>query len=126
VAEDWAAVARAINEHMTALGLNQREVADRSGVALSIVRELRHNTVQRRRNGRTLEAISVALDLHPRHLSNILIGRQPLDAAIPPACDLPRQLTRIEDRINELADRMDILDAKLTRLLDSAWPIPDR
>ena len=49
VSEDWSAVAKAINERLTVLGLNQRELAERSHVALSIVREIRNNTVQRRR-----------------------------------------------------------------------------
>lgn len=125
MAEDWAAVARTINEHMSLAGLNQRELAVRSGVALSIVRELRHNTVQRRRNGRTLEAISVALGLHPRHLTAVMTGRQPPEPGDSPsfmADDVPRQLARIEDRLNELTDQVAAMDAKITRVIDSAWP----
>src|SRR5438552_2541540 len=77
----WAAVASAIEVRMAELGLNHRELAERAGVALSTVRELRHNTVQRRRSGRTLEALSVALGLHPRHLSNLLVRTHPLATA---------------------------------------------
>ena len=47
---------------------------ERSNIALSIVREIRNNTVQRRRSGRTLEALSVALGWHPRHLAAVLLG----------------------------------------------------
>lgn len=113
VTMDWAAVASTIEVRMVELGLNQRELADRAGVALSIVRELRHNTVQRHRNGRTLEAISTALDLHPRHLANILIGNHP---PATPTSD-PAQLTRIEDRLNEILHRIAAIDTKLTQLL---------
>jgi hypothetical protein len=129
VTEDWAAVASTIEEHMKVVGLNQRELAVHAGVALSIVRELRHNTVQRRRNGRTLEAISVALGLHRRHLNAVLTGKQPPELGDPdtyPADGVPHQLARIEDRLNELADQLGAMDAKITRVIDSAWPNHDQ
>ena len=77
MSEDWSAVAKAITERMTALGLNQRELAERSQVALSIVREIAHDTVRRKRAGRTLEALSVALGWHPRHLAAVLLDQRP-------------------------------------------------
>ena len=76
--EDWTAVARAINERMNELGLRQRELAERSHVSQAIVRELQHRTVERRRSKRTLEALSLALEWHPGHLSAVLAGRKPL------------------------------------------------
>ena len=76
--QDRAAAAATIEEHLARVGLDQRELAERAGVALSIVRELRHNTVQRRRNVRTLEALSVALGLDSGHCRHCPI-RQPLD-----------------------------------------------
>ena len=118
--EDWAAVSETIEEHMARLGINQRQLAERSGVALSIVRELRHNTVQRRRNGRTLEAISVALDLHPRHLSAVVAGHPP--PSTEDAATSADQLARIEARLDDLAARMGAMDAKITMIVDSAWP----
>jgi hypothetical protein len=45
--QDWAAVAVTIEEHLARVGLDQRGLAKGAGVALSIVGELRHNTVQR-------------------------------------------------------------------------------
>jgi hypothetical protein len=66
VSEDWSAVSKAINERMTALGMRQGELVERSHVSKAIVRELQHNVVQRRRSTRTLEALSVALGWHPR------------------------------------------------------------
>jgi hypothetical protein len=118
--EDWAAVAATIEEHMTSVGVNQRELAERAGVALSIVRELRHNTVQRHRNGRTLEAISVALDLHPRHLSAVAAGHPPPAPTDPTAAT--DQLSRIEARLDELATRMGAIDTKMAMIIDSVWP----
>ena len=73
--EDWAAVARAIDRRLHELGLRQRELAQRAHVSQAIVRELQHNTAQRRRSTRTLEALSLALDWHPRHLHAVLQGK---------------------------------------------------
>jgi hypothetical protein len=55
VAEDWAAVARAIDARLAELNWRQRELAERAQVSVAIVRELHRNTTQRRRNARTLE-----------------------------------------------------------------------
>lgn len=68
VAQDWAAVAKAIDSRLAELGLRQQQLAQRAHVSLAIVRELQHNLVQRRRSARTLEALSLALEWHPRHL----------------------------------------------------------
>jgi hypothetical protein len=112
---------------MTELGLNQRELAERAHVALSIVRELRHNTVQRRRSGRTLEALSVALGLHPRHLAAVLLGVTPPGPGDPidyAGDGVPARLAAIEDRLSEIADRLDEMNANLTTVIDRA--LPDR
>lgn len=79
--EDWAAVAREINRRADSLGLRQKDLAERSGVSLAIIREIQQNKTQRRRNPRTLEALSVALQWHPQHISAVLGGIAPPDAA---------------------------------------------
>jgi hypothetical protein len=125
VSDDWSAVARAISERMTELGLNQREVAERAQVALSIVRELRHNTVQRRRAGRTLEALSVALGWHPRHLAAVLVGHRPPAPGDPidyAGDGVPARLAAIEDRLSQIAERLDELNANLTAVINRARP----
>jgi transcriptional regulator with XRE-family HTH domain len=76
VAEDWAAVARAIDERMTELGLNQRELIERSRVSKTVVMEIRRNSAERRRSTRTLEALSTALEWHPQYLIALLQGRR--------------------------------------------------
>ncbi len=78
--EDWAAVAREVNSRAATLGLRQKDLAERSGVSLAIIREIQQNKTQRRRNPRTLEALSVALQWHPQHLGAVLAGIKPPDA----------------------------------------------
>lgn len=125
MSENWPAVALTINERMTELGLNQRDLASRSRVALSIVREIRHNTVQRRRSGRTLEALSVSLGWHPRHLAAVLLGHTPPapDDPIDHAGDtVPARLAAIEDHLAEITKRLDELNTSLSTVLDRERP----
>ena len=122
--QDWAAVAATIDEHITRLGLDTSRLADRSGVSVSIVRELRHNAVQCRRDGRVLHALSIALELHPRHLSAVAAGHPPPSPADPPAS--ADQFTRIEARLDELATQMGAVQAQLTTIIDIVWPNHDR
>jgi hypothetical protein len=76
VAQDWAAVAQAISQRMKELGINQRELIERSRVSKAAVGELCRNSVQRRRSARTLEALSIALGWHPQHLVAVLNGQR--------------------------------------------------
>lgn len=110
MSEDWLAVAKAINERLTELGLNQRELAARSHIALSIVREIRNNTVQRRRSGRTLEALSVALGWHPRHLAAVLLGHTPPAPTDPidyAGDGVQARLAAIEDQLHKITKHLD-------------------
>ncbi|WP_026423425.1 hypothetical protein [Actinokineospora inagensis] len=102
--EDWAAVAWTIVERMRVLGLSQQDVIDRSNLSKVVVRELQHNLVQRRRSPRTLEAMSVALGLHPRHLSGILEGRTVETIHSP------------EDRSYVILDRLAALESRLDKM----------
>lgn len=113
MAEDWSAVARAINQRMTELGINQRELTERSQVSKAIVGELQNNTVQRRRSERTLEALSVALELHPNHLQAVLSGRIPPQAGEPAARedDVLGRLAVIEHQLREITARLGGIDA---------------
>jgi hypothetical protein len=125
VSEDWSAVAKAINERMTALGLRQGELVQRAQVSKAIVRELQHNVVQRRRSTRTLEALSVALGWHPRHLSAVLHGRKPPEPGDPLDDEgeaTPARLAAIEDRLTEIAQQLEQLNANLTKVVDHVAP----
>lgn len=103
MSENWAAVANAISERLTELGMRQRELADRSGVSQAIVREIQRNTVQRRRSDRTLEALSTALQWHPQHLLALLHNRKP------PAVGEPR-----EDMTDPVTARLAVIEDRLT------------
>lgn len=112
MSEDWAAVARAINERVNELGLRQRELAERSHVSQAIVRELQHRTVERRRSARTLEALSLALEWHPGHLAAVLHGRTPLnpgETGDKTADEIAARLAAIEERLEDITKRLDVM-----------------
>lgn len=118
--ENWAAVSKAIGERMTELGMRQRELAARSGVSQAIVREIQHNTVERRRSDRTLEALSDALEWHPQHLLALLHNRRP------PVRGEPREdmtdpvtarLAVIEDRLTEITEQLAALRTDVAAVL---------
>lgn len=114
--EDWAAIARAINQRVSELGLRQRELAERSHVSQAIVRELMRNTVNRRRSARTLEALSLALEWHPDHLSAVLAGRKPPghDDPVPTSGDdVAARLAIIERHLRQITHRLDEMNDKL-------------
>jgi transcriptional regulator with XRE-family HTH domain len=123
VEEDWSAVAKAINERVNELGLRQRELAERSHVSQAIVRELQHQTVERKRSARTLEALSLALDWHPGHLAALLRGKVPLqpgETGNPAVDDVVTRLGAIEDRLQEMTDRLDKMNANLAAMVNQA------
>ena len=118
MSEQWAAVAAAIDRRMVELGILQRDLAERAHVSQAIVRELKHNTAQRRRSARTLEALSTALGWHPRYLLAVLSGERPpeLSEAAPPGGDeIARRLAAIENRLRSIEDRLDDVHTQLTK-----------
>jgi len=135
VSEDWAAVAQAISQRVTELGINQAELIERSQVSKATVGELYHNSAQRRRSARTLEALSMALGWHPQHLVAVLKGQRVPDIGEPVSRsddDIPGRLAAIEYRlaqieirlgaIDELSDRLKEINASVeavVRLVDS-------
>lgn len=121
MSEDWAAVAKAINERVVELGWRQRELAERSHVSQAIVRELQHHTVERRRSARTLEALSSTLGWHPQHLDAVLYGRRP-PPSDQPTVDGPESLwSRIEgidERVKEINKRLDDIQSDLATVIE--------
>ncbi|MGH3872573.1 MAG: XRE family transcriptional regulator [Pseudonocardiaceae bacterium] len=113
--EDWAAVARAIDTRLIELNWRQRELAERAQVSVAIVRELHRNTTQRRRNTRTLEAVSLALGWHPEHLDAVLRGHTPPDQGQPvsvPVDPVTARLTSIDRRLAAIERQLDELAAR--------------
>jgi hypothetical protein len=135
VSEDWAAVAQAISQRVAELGINQAELIERSQVSKATVGELYHNSAQRRRSARTLEALSMALGWHPQHLAAVLRGQRVPEIGEPVSRsddDIPGRLAAIEYRlarietrlgaIDELSDRLKEINASVeavVRLVDS-------
>lgn len=119
--EDWAAVTREVNRRADSLGLRQKDLAERSGVSLAIIREIQQNKTQRRRNPRTLEALSVALQWHPQHLGAVLAGIEPPDAApesTPPGDPIAAALESIVRELRGLRAQI----GTLTRRVEAAVP----
>ncbi len=121
--QDWSAVARVINQRMAELGLRQRELIERSRVSKAAVHEIQHNTVQRRRSARTLEALSSALAWHPQHLAAVLAGRTPPRIGDPidfSDNDVPTRLAAIESRLRDIAEQLDQLSVGMSAMLRRA------
>lgn len=121
MAEDWAAVAKAINERVNELGWLQRELAKRSHVSQAIVREIQHHVVERRRSPRTLESLSIALGWHPQHLDAVLHGRKPPEPDEPitdRADTLWSRLDALDQLMDEIVERLDELKADLTTVIE--------
>lgn len=122
VSEDWAAVARAINERVRELGWRQRELAERSQVSAAVVREIQRHTVERRRSPRTLESLSAALGWEPGHLDSVLRGRtrQPGSGAqaVIDGAALWSRLDALELRLDEIAKLVSGLRDDLSTVID--------
>ena len=111
MADDWAAVAHAINERMAELGLRQRQLIERSRVSKAVVSELMRNVAPRRRSARTLEALSSALDWHPDHLAAVLANTEPpaLHDPVHRPDDVPARLSAIERQLRDITARLNDL-----------------
>jgi hypothetical protein len=119
VVEGWAAVAQAISRRMTELGINQRELIERSQVSKATVGELCHNSAQRRRSARTLEALSMALEWHPQHLVAVLKDQRLPGIGEPVSRsddDVPGRLAAIEYRLAQIETQLGAIDGLTDRL----------
>lgn len=79
MAKDWDGVAAAIRARMAEIDMTQADLAARAGVALMTVRELQQNLQPRRRNPRTLAAVSEALGWPGDQIARILEGQPTAD-----------------------------------------------
>jgi transcriptional regulator with XRE-family HTH domain len=119
VSEDWAAVAQAISQRVAELGINQAELIERSRVSKATVGELYHNSAQRRRSARTLEALSTALGWHPQYLVAVLKGQRVPEIGEPVSRsddDIPGRLAAIEYRLARIETRLGTIDELSDRL----------
>ena len=101
--QDWAAVGAAIKARLDEQGMTMTELAARSGVSLTTVRELVHVLNTRRRQPRTLTSLSTALGWPAEQLGAILRGQS--------TTALPRdELAVIRGELRDLRSRVEALE----------------
>jgi len=113
VAEDWAAVASAIDDRLAQLRVTQMDVAARAKISLTTLRELQHNTSPRRRRPQTLSALSEALDWPADYLAKVLSGDNAQPHADEERDPVLKSLTSIERELSKLRDRVDQIERQL-------------
>ena len=109
-------MATAIDDRLAGLRLQVRELAARSKVSETTIRELRYNTHQRKRPARTLEELSVALGWPRDYLTIVLRGEATPDES-------PAAIVQLRDRVDFIRARVDGMDTRLeenTQLLRQA------
>ena len=123
MADDWVAVGKAITARLSELGITQLDLAAKSKVSPATIRELQYNKLPRRRNPRTLEAISDALEWPVDYLSNVLAGE--IAQAHEDERDDPvlGALDEIHDQLREIRARLAAVEQQLA---DEHEPPGDR
>ncbi|GAA2975498.1 hypothetical protein [Actinokineospora diospyrosa] len=105
---NWADVAALIQRRMTHLGITEPQLALRSRVSLTVVKELARNTKQSNRHRLTLSRLSRALGLDLDHLREL--ATRPTPKPHPVAlgelhhADIPPALRHL---ITDIVDRLD-------------------
>ncbi|TDD03114.1 XRE family transcriptional regulator [Saccharopolyspora terrae] len=115
MADDWAAVAKAISARLEELGMTQLDAAAKSKVAPATIRELQYNKVPRRRNPRTLEALSEALDWPADYLSNVLAGTSAEPHADEANDPVLQKLDDVLEQLHELRTRVEAVERRQER-----------
>jgi transcriptional regulator with XRE-family HTH domain len=82
VAKDWQALADALREGMSATGLNQKELAEKTGVAPSTIRKIK-NRDKENYNQATLSSLSIGIRRPASFLDDRFNGRVPQDSGAP-------------------------------------------
>jgi len=100
--QDWSAVSTAIRARLDDRGMTMTELAARSGVSLTTVRELVHVLNTRRRQPRTLASLSSALGWPADHLGTVLRGRAADDAPADGLAAVRNELRELRDRVETL------------------------
>lgn len=102
--QDWAAVAVALRDRLDEQGTTMTELANRSGVSLTTVRELVHMLNTRRRQPRTLASLSTALGWPADHLGAVLRGKPGAPEPLPrdDVAAIRRELRDLRERVEAL------------------------
>lgn len=94
-------MAEALADRMDELGVSQRQLASDADVSVTTVKELLWNRNPRQRSGRTLRAISVALDWPAGKLWAIARGTEVTPTVEEQITDLQTRMERVERRLDE-------------------------
>lgn len=111
MAKDWDAVAAAIRARMTEIDMTQADLAARAGVALMTVRELQHNLQPRRRNPRTMAAVSEALGWPGDQLARVLGGQSTTD--VDQDDPVLAELESVRADLSAVVQRLDAIERRL-------------
>ncbi|TWP51253.1 XRE family transcriptional regulator [Lentzea tibetensis] len=104
MSQDWTALGRAITDRLEEQGMTMTDLANKSGVSLTTVRELVHVLNTRKRNPRTLAALSEALSWPSDHLTKVLRGQTN-------AAEAPKsEITALREEVRELRNRVTALE----------------
>jgi transcriptional regulator with XRE-family HTH domain len=109
--QDWDAVAKALSARVEELGMNLTELATRSAVSLSTVRSLAQNLEARRRQPRTLEALSKALGWPSDYLGRVLRHQNPQPYSDEANDPVLLALTEIRDELRSISKRVSAIEA---------------
>ena len=111
MARDWPAVADALKARLADLDMTQAELVQRSRLAPMTIRELLHNSAQRRRSDQTLAAMSEALGWPPGYLRAVADGQAPDD---PDAGDpVLTELAALKEAVTVITSRLDEIEQQL-------------
>ncbi|GAA2870896.1 hypothetical protein GCM10010472_30280 [Pseudonocardia halophobica] len=102
--QDWTAVGNALRERLDELGMTMTDLATKSGVSLTTVRELVHVLNTRRRQPRTLVSLSTALGWPGEHLGSVLRGRPTSEPTAPGG------LSSVHSELRDLRQRVEALE----------------
>src|SRR5947208_4736769 len=98
---------------MVALGWTPAELAERSLVSKSILREIRDHSIERQRSRHTLSAISLALGWGEDYLTIVLLGQPP-----PPAPQIPINDRATLARLNAIKTQLHTLNCHLETIVE--------
>jgi hypothetical protein len=111
MSEDWTAVASALRQRMGQKQTTMTELAARSGISLTTVRELVHVLNTRHRRPRTLSALSTTLGWNADHLFRVLHGEPTSDTSShDDLARLRKDVVELQHHVKELRSRLEAVE----------------
>ncbi|HEX3963166.1 MAG TPA: helix-turn-helix transcriptional regulator [Trebonia sp.] len=114
MAKNWQALADALEEGMSAVGLSQKELAEKTGVAPSTIRKIK-NRDEENYNPATLNSLSVGIRRPASFLDDRFNDRVPQDSgALAPDRMILEWVQDIQGRLRQAIKELDDLKPYLT------------